>query len=118
MPQAIFMGVSVNDFYEMTLTELKAVYEAHKMRAKSKDADMHIMHIYVNRAVTVAIENCFSRNPKLKCFEKPLMELEMLKPVRYEDMTEEQKKQEVDRIFGNLKKKADAFNKRHKKQTE
>lgn len=56
-------------------TELKPFVEAEKIRLKKQDEDMWVMGMYVQSAVSVAVEHCLAgRKAHSKYLEKPLKE--------------------------------------------
>lgn len=53
--------------------ELEPFVEAEKLRLKRQDEDMWVMGIYVQSAVSVAVEHCLAgRKAKSRYFDKPI----------------------------------------------
>ena len=79
-----------------------------------EDEQMYSMGAYVCRAVAVAIENTFSKNPKAKYFEKPFLQ----NTVEKEAVTEEEKQRAVDKFFAQEKARRVNWRRNHPKKNE
>lgn len=67
------IGVSYERFMDSCPKELEPFVEAEKLRLKRQDEDMWVMGIYVQSAVSVAVEHCLAgRKAKSRYFDKPI----------------------------------------------
>ena len=72
-------------------TDLEPYESAYKYKMKLQDQQMWQLGIYINNAVSVAIDHCFSgKKAKSKYLEKPMLEEAM----KYDGLTQE----EIDEI--------------------
>lgn len=73
--------------------------EAHRLRIQQRNEELWLQGLYVHNAVSVAINNAFSKN-KLKYIKSPL---EILKP------TEEEEQEKAEQIRKKLVERLNAF---------
>lgn len=72
---AFSMGISVSEFKHLTPKKLMCCAKGYKIRQKWRDEEMWRMGVYVQFAVSTAVEhNLAGRKAKSKYIEKPLLE--------------------------------------------
>lgn len=81
--------------------DLEPYERAYKYKARLLDQQMWQMGIYINSAVTVAVEHCLGgKKAKSKYIEKPLLESAM----EYADLTQEEIEEiEIKKMIANEK---------------
>ncbi|MCD7724288.1 MAG: hypothetical protein LUI12_01825 [Clostridiales bacterium] len=86
----------------MTKRSMDAHIEGNRLQEKKKDEDNWIFGMYVLSAVSVAVEhNLAGKKAKSKYIEKPIMQqMEELKAK--ENLTEEEKKNQIEQFFSRL----------------
>lgn len=116
LPYALSIGISYNDFWHMNPRRIKAFEEAHKLKAKMQDEQMWLMGIYIQSAVSVAVEhNLAGRKATSKYIEKPFLQNEIF--TKNKELTEYEKQKAVDKFFA--KENARRLNwKRNKKKLQ
>lgn len=97
----------------MTKRTLDAHVEGNKLRRKQLDYDMWTLHIYINRAVAVAIEHNFAKHAKSELFKKPLSETAK---EQNGELTEEQKQLKRDELVATLLAMQKNFELNHPKE--
>lgn len=69
------MGISLEEFKHMTPKELGYCVKGERIKQKIKDEEMWRMGLYVQSAVSVAVEhNLAGRKAKSKYIEKPFLQ--------------------------------------------
>lgn len=86
--------------------------EGFDVRQKRKDEEMWIMGIYVQRAVSVAVEHCLNgRKATSEYFKEPICSKKSrIKKEPEQELTEEQKKQAREQVLMQLKIMMSNFN--------
>lgn len=102
LPFAISIGIKEAEFWSMTKRSMDAHIEGNRLQEKKKDEDNWIFGMYVLSAVSVAVEhNLAGKKAKSKYIEKPIMQqMEELKAK--ENLTEEEKKNQIEQFFSRL----------------
>lgn len=77
-PSALSIGVPYELLGTMNPRKLSIFQKAFEMNMRRENAVAHRNGIYMMSAVSVAIEHCFSKNPKGKYLESPIGEDEYL----------------------------------------
>lgn len=74
LPQAIVVGISVQDFWHMNPTMLKPYVKAHQLKLKEQDMLNWYLGHYVYSAVSTALDNGFNgKKAKSKYIDEPIM---------------------------------------------
>lgn len=108
------MGVPYELFWHLNPKKIKAFEEAYKLKRKVEDEQMWLMGMYVNNAVSVAIDHALNgRKAKSKYFEKPIME--QVKDNNPDLMTEEEKLERVKLLFATLEARKIEFDRENNK---
>lgn len=99
-------------------TELEPFIKAEKLRRERIDSYSWVIGAYVNEAVSVALVNAFRKKGSKphKYRDKPYSQEENL--AQSENLTDEQKKQAIDRLFRGLSIKMTNFNLAHRNDSE
>ena len=114
LPHALTMGVPYELFWHLNPKKIKAFEEAYKLKRKVEDEQMWLMGMYVNNAVSVAIDHALNgRKAKSKYFEKPIME--QVKDNNPDLMTEEEKLERVKLLFATLEARKIEFDRENNK---
>lgn len=117
LPNALAIGVPYELFWTLNPRKLQPFIEAQKQKQKLLDSNMWLMGMYIQSAVTVAVEhNLAGKKAQTKYLEKPLLETKE-QSEREEILTEEQKKKQVDNLFLGLQIRKDNFD-RHKEEQQ
>lgn len=88
-------------FWHLNPKKLKPFQKAYELKRKVEDEKMWQMGMYVNQAVTVAIDHALNgKKAKSKYLEKPIIEL--AKDNNPDLMTEEEKLERVKLLFARL----------------
>ena len=111
------IGVSRDEFYHSTMSELRDFDEAYKLRRKIEDERDYFCGIYVYEAVQTVISNSFrdhKRHPKpvMTYRDKPIL-VELEEKKHLENLTEEEKKAYTDDLFAMLGQMQSAFERTH-----
>lgn len=64
------------EFWQGTFGTLRAYAEADNEKQKRKDRENWMLGKYIEISVSVAIEHCFSKNPKSEYIKNPFCEVE------------------------------------------
>lgn len=100
MPYALSIGIDEKTFWTLNPRKIKPYQKAHKLRLEERDAELWRMGIYVQSAVTVAVEhNLAGRKARSKYIEKPLLEDAR---EHEEQLSESKRKEQVDLLFAKL----------------
>lgn len=74
MPFALEIGVPYETFMHLVPIELRAYYKAYKQKQKMRDEEAWMYFgNYGISAFIVAIDKCFSKNPKAEYIKEPIM---------------------------------------------
>lgn len=74
MPFALTIGVPHDTFMHLVPNELRAYYKSYKQKQRIRDEEMWTWWgNYGISALIVAINSCFSKNPKAEYIKEPLM---------------------------------------------
>ena len=97
--------------------ELEPFIKAHKLRGEQIDSYSWVIGAYVNEAVSVAIANAFRKKGAKphKYRDKPYSQENL---AQSENLTDEQKKQAIDRLFRGLSIKMTNFNLAHQNDSK
>lgn len=60
LPQALAIGVSYDDFWKLNPRKVKVLYQGYYEARKMRDQEMWHLGLYINSAVTVAIDHCLN----------------------------------------------------------
>lgn len=75
LPQALAIGVSYHEFWSMNPHIIQNLMEGHRMKQRMQDEQMWLMGMYIQSAVSVAVEhNLQGRKAKSKYIEKPFLQ--------------------------------------------
>lgn len=75
LPQALAIGVSYDEFWSMNPHIINLLMEGHKLKMRMEDEQMWMFGIYIQSAVSVAIEkNLAGKKAKQKYIDKPIMQ--------------------------------------------
>ena len=107
------MGVPWDVFMESTPEELKPYQIAYDMRLKARDSEMYNMGIYVLSAVQTAMQNSlYGKKSQAEYLKEPLLSnLEK----KEQELTEEQKKNEREKLLMTLQLMQTNFERNRKK---
>lgn len=75
LPQALAIGVTYDEFWKMNPHIINILLEGHKLKMRMQDEQMWMFGIYIQSAVSVAIEkNLAGKKAKQKYIDKPIMQ--------------------------------------------
>lgn len=75
LPQALAIGVSYSDFWNMNPHIISILLEGHRLKMRMQDEQMWMLGMYIQSAVSVAIEHNFAgKKAKSKYIDKPIMQ--------------------------------------------
>ena len=94
------IGVSEERFMNGCPNDLKPYVEAQTMRQNMQDEEMWLMGNYVREAVSVSIENCFSKRAKAKYYKEPLLKSSATKKKK---LTKQERKRGQEQLLMKLK---------------
>lgn len=115
LPYYLSIGVSFERFMDSTPNELKPFSDADKLIYKRTDQHLYDAGLYVMRGVAVAIDHCLNgKKAESKYYEKPFYE-EMRAAEQCKELTEEEKRREVDLFFAQEKARRVNWNRNHRK---
>lgn len=83
------LGIGFSDFKHMTPKKLFRCVEGYKIRKEQRDNEMWLWFgSYGISAFTVAIDRCFSKHPRVKYVENPILSTaeEVNKPMSEEEL--------------------------------
>lgn len=98
LPQALSIGISYYDFWDMNPHIINIFTEAKRIQNKEKNAFMHLQGVYMRDAILSSICNSF-RGKGTEPYEYPK------EPYNIEgerELTEEEKDMQVEQLFANL----------------
>lgn len=100
LPYALSIGVPYETFWTLNPHTLKPFLEAYKLKQKMMDEQMWMMGAYVHEAVGVVLANAFAKKTakKAEYMKEPLLR----KQQSTQELTEEQKMQQVQNLFACL----------------
>lgn len=102
LPMYLSIGVSEERFWDGCPTDLKPFVDAENLRAKRIDSESWNLGRYARQAVYVAISDAFMGNKsKAEYFDKPISML-VEENKADEDLTEEEKEQERQKLLLKL----------------
>lgn len=102
MPYALAIGISYETFWHLNPHKLKPFIKAQELKRKIQDEMMWMMGMYVNNAVSVAVEhNLAGRKAKSKYMEKPMLQDQKITG-EPKELTHEEKMKQVHAIFATL----------------
>lgn len=116
MPLFLSLGVSKEEFFRSTPKDLECYLLAEEMKQKRKDAENWQMGMYNMSAFSVALGKALSgKKSKAKYLEKPLSEQVADKKIEDdENLTEEQKDFEREKLLATLMTMQANFELNHK----
>ena len=75
MPIALSIGIPYETFMHLVPNQLRAYYKAYKLKQKTRDEEAWMWWgNYGISALIFAIDHCFSKNPKSKYIENPILQ--------------------------------------------
>lgn len=113
MPQALAIGVPFEIFWSLNPRKLKPFYEAYRLRIKDQNQMFYIQGQYTLSALMATVGNLFLKKGH-KPNEYPKEPLDIFAEKRLvieENMTDEQKKKETEKLFGMLAGMQEKFEK-------
>lgn len=113
LPQAITLGISFNDFWDMNPHIINIYSMAHKIEVKEKNAFMHLQGIYMRDAILSSICNAFKGKGQ-EPYEYPKEPYDLSANT---ELTEKEKDEQIELLFANLGSLKDKFDK-HKGITD
>jgi hypothetical protein len=113
------MGVSYNEFWELTPRSLNVIKESYKLKRKVQDEEQWLLGGYMFSAVSIALGNAFrKKNQKTKSYfeelKEPFLKGITDKPSKGE-MSEEEKQKHIDALMARLHIMQNNFNTKHGK---
>lgn len=107
------MGVSYNEFWELTPRSLNVIVESYKLKRKVQDEEQWLLGGYMFSAVSFALQNAFrKKNQKAKTYFEELKE-PFLKGIADKtsngEMSEEEKNKKLDLLMAQLRVKQANF---------
>lgn len=114
---AFAMGISLQEFKHLTPKKLEYCLKGYKIRQKMQDEDMWHMGVYIQYAVSFAVEHClFGDKAKSKYPEMPLLQKNEQKRDAddYSNLSEEEKIKKTQELFMQLEIMGANFNLNHK----
>lgn len=84
-PSALSIGVPFELLWSMNPRKLDIYQKAFEMTMRRENAVAHRNGYYMMSAVSVAIEHCFSKNPKSEYIKSPIGEDEIMESETNED---------------------------------
>lgn len=110
------IGVPYELFWKLNPHTLKPFTEAHKIKRKILDEQMWTLGIYVQRAVSVAVEhNLAGKKAQSKYFEEPIMMQEQTSEQPKTEVDKEERKRKAEMFFMALEAKKANFEINHPK---
>lgn len=104
------IGVSKAEFDDSTPNDLQCYVDAEELNRKRRDAEAWQMGIYTMNAVSVALSKALGgRKSKAKYLEEPML-MKVQNQIDEENATEEEKKQERDKLLMKLQLMQTTFN--------
>jgi len=97
LEQALSLGISYKDFWEMTPRIIKIHAKAHQKRIDETNVLMHIQGMYVRDAIACTIGNSF-RPKSAKPFEYPKEPYQL----HEKELTEQDKQAQIREFFDGL----------------
>lgn len=114
LPQALVIGISYSDFWEMNPHIINIYSLAHKKRMKEKNAEMHLQGIYMRDAILSTICNAF-QGKGAKPYEYPKEPYDFSPET---ELTEQEKDEQIEMLFASLSMMKSNFDKNHKDKAE
>ena len=106
------IGVPYELFWHLNPTKLKPFYTAFENKRKMRDEEQWLYWgTYGMSALSVVLENAFSKNSKAEYIQKPVYQTESK---NNEQITKEEKKQKTEKLFMQLILMEANFNLNHK----
>lgn len=116
MPNALTIGVPYEVFWHLNPTKLKPFQTAFENKRKLRDEENWLVWgTYGMSALSVVLASAFSKNSQAKFIEKPVYQ--QIKEDNRE-LTEEEKKRQIEQIFAQLQIMATNYNLNHKGDSE
>ncbi len=74
MPTYLAIGVSYEHFMRSNPKKLEPFLKAHRIKERQKDVDMYMMGVYVQRAVSVAVDHALNgKKATSEYFKEPIL---------------------------------------------
>lgn len=114
LPNVIAMGISYDDFWSLTPRKLNVIIDGYKLKRKIDDEKQWFLGGYMFEAVSIALGNAFrKKNQKAKSYFE-LLDKPFFKHLP-EELTEDEKQQQLDAFMASLNVMQTNFNLSHGK---
>lgn len=120
LPYALSIGISYNDFWDMTLKQFRIHEKGHNLKLKEIDKMNWYLGQYIYMADLAATDNCLNgRKSRAKYADKPfLQDVELDTKTEEEQLEDETKKEKLaaEKTFLKLKVMEANFNLRKERE--
>lgn len=114
LPQALAIGISYYDFWEMNPHIINIFSMAHRIKSKEINAQMYLQGIYMRDAILSTICNAF-KGKGAEPYEYPKEPYDLTAET---ELTEQEKDEQIERLFASLQIMKDNFDRNKEQPTD
>lgn len=115
LPQALAIGISYYDFWEMNPHIIEIHTKAHRIKLKEQNAYMHLQGIYMRDAILSTICNAF-KDKGSEPYSYPKEPYDITNEPK--ELTEEEKDKQIEMLFNSLNIMKTNFDREHNKDMQ